>query len=204
MYTQVRADDVSLIIDQLETLCGSFYDRVDPSRILVYGHSLGGATAVNAAYLDERVLGGINFDGTVFGPVAEPGTDKPVLLVGPPIPENSTTTPSEAFMENLRGPKMLLTIDGTLHLSYFDVPLLLTYREDEIPPEVAPVIDMVLGTIDGNELVEVMNAILKAMIAFLFNDDVEGLCRISKDFPEILEVVEKDLNGCSQCDGTSF
>lgn len=196
---QVRADDVSFIIDQLETLCESFYNSVDPSRILVYGHSLGGATAVNAAYQDERVLGGINFDGTVFGPVAEPGTDKPVILAGPPIPENSTTTPSEEFMEKLRGPKMLLTIEGTQHMSFFDVPLLLTYREDEIPPEAIPAIDMVLGTIDGNVLVQVVNGIVEGMIAFLFNDDVQGLCDISKDFPEIL-VVEKDLEGCSRCD----
>jgi hypothetical protein len=52
-------------------------------------------------------------------------------------------------MNKLRSPKMLLTIDDTKHLLFFDVPLMLALQGQDISPEILHVIDAVLGGIDG-------------------------------------------------------
>jgi hypothetical protein len=63
--------DVSFVIDQLTALdggAGPFARRLDLKRgVGVLGHSRGGQAAGTVRMLDERVRGGINLDGLVFG-----------------------------------------------------------------------------------------------------------------------------------------
>ncbi|KAF5011389.1 hypothetical protein F66182_15367, partial [Fusarium sp. NRRL 66182] len=65
---KVRVEDVSFILDQLQRpsiisrlipgrTCG-----LDTSKVGIYGHSLGGATAAEAMLSDSRLIGGINLD----------------------------------------------------------------------------------------------------------------------------------------------
>lgn len=195
--TQVRTDDVLFIIGQLSSTYEHSRGDADSRKVFVYGHSLGGATAASAALQDGRILGGLNFDGTLYGSVAEQGLDRPFILAGTPIPENSTSPPPfNGFMDKLRGPKMLLTINDTKHLSFFDVPPMVALQEQDIPPEVLPVIDAVLGGIDGRLLAEAVNRVLAAMVGFLFRGDVRGLCEIGESVEEI-SVVERDRAGCA-------
>ncbi|KAF4960306.1 hypothetical protein FSARC_10503 [Fusarium sarcochroum] len=72
-------------------VCGNIDVKLDTKKIFVYGHSLGGATSAQVAFDDDRVLGGLNFNGTLFGSVKEVGLDKPFFLVGAEAPENPTS-----------------------------------------------------------------------------------------------------------------
>ena len=57
------------------------FARVDPTRIGVIGHSIGGSAAAQACSLDDRFRAGMNLDGTIFGPVVHTGTRQPFFLV---------------------------------------------------------------------------------------------------------------------------
>lgn len=64
-------DGVQFIINQLPSIYKQSRGNADPRKVSVYGHSLGGAKAASAVLKDDRVLGGLNFEGTLYGSVAE-------------------------------------------------------------------------------------------------------------------------------------
>ena len=60
---------------------GSPFARLDPTRIGVLGHSVGGGAAALACSLDERWRAGMDLDGTIFGSVVHTGIRQPFFLV---------------------------------------------------------------------------------------------------------------------------
>ncbi|KAM0548043.1 hypothetical protein ACHAPJ_010101 [Fusarium lateritium] len=190
---KVRVQDVSFLIDQISapSKSGRNIDgKLDTSKIFMYGHSLGGATSAQVALDDDRILGGLDFDGQLFGSVKEVGLDKPFFLVGEQTLENGTTYFGD-FIEKVRGPKMLITIDGTKHLTFFDAPLLLSLR-DNLPPELKPVIAAALGTIDGKRAASILDDILLAVTSFVFKRRAKSLCKIEDGIAEVV-LMERDL-----------
>ncbi|MEU4606929.1 alpha/beta hydrolase [Kribbella sp. NPDC023972] len=79
-----RFADVRFVLDQLRSLDGP---PLDLRRIGIYGHSAGGATAA-VSLDDRRIRAAANLEGyldTLDGelyPIAQHGTDKPLLLAG--------------------------------------------------------------------------------------------------------------------------
>lgn len=77
--------DVSFILDRLEQLNRQdeqnlFTGRLDLDRIGMFGHSYGGATAVQMLLKDSRIKAAINMDGTLYGdPMPSTGLTKPYL-----------------------------------------------------------------------------------------------------------------------------
>src|SRR5258708_23705191 len=59
----------------------TFFAHIDPQRIGVFGHSLGGAAAAEACALDARLKAGMDLDGTVFGNVLTTGVRQPFFLM---------------------------------------------------------------------------------------------------------------------------
>jgi len=57
------------------------FARVDPKRIGVLGHSIGGGAAALACSMDERFRAGMDLDGTIFGSVVHTGMKQPFFLV---------------------------------------------------------------------------------------------------------------------------
>jgi dienelactone hydrolase len=81
-----RARDVSFVLDQLEAINqndpeGLFEERIDISRVGMFGYSFGGATTLEACWRDERLNAGINMDGMLFGGSAESGVEQPFLFM---------------------------------------------------------------------------------------------------------------------------
>ncbi|MFH1644399.1 MAG: hypothetical protein ABIA74_04460 [bacterium] len=68
---EVWIADVEFVLDQLEQLDKKeksfFYHRLDLKNIGIFGHSFGGATAVQICRNDNRVKAGVNLDGGLFG-----------------------------------------------------------------------------------------------------------------------------------------
>lgn len=88
----VWVGDMRFVLDQLPVWNADdalLAGRLDVEHIGAFGHSFGGATAVQAAYEDERLDAAINMDGTMFGAVTEQGSRVPFLMlqsVGATIP----------------------------------------------------------------------------------------------------------------------
>jgi len=55
-------------------------DHLDPNRIQVAGHSIGGAAAISAARLDRNIRASVDMDGAPFGLSLE-GAMRPVLVL---------------------------------------------------------------------------------------------------------------------------
>ncbi|WP_369175201.1 alpha/beta hydrolase family protein [Streptomyces sp. R28] len=121
-----RAEDISFVLDRLTGRHPAWrYARViDAKRIGMAGHSIGGNAAAATMAADARVRAGVNMDGTFFAPVPATGLDgRPFLMVGAENRPPLDRTWDEAWA-HLDGWKRWLTVAGTDHGSFTDVPLL--------------------------------------------------------------------------------
>jgi pimeloyl-ACP methyl ester carboxylesterase len=178
-------------------ILANFPGTFNPNKVVVYGHSFGGATAAVTTQRNPAVIGGLNFDGTIYGPVNEQGLkDKPFVLVAstrnytrpalPPIPE---WTP---FYSKVNAAKMELAVWDTQHYAFMDVPLLLTVYQ--VPPASQPTIDQTFGTLDGRRLEAAHNEIVTGLLKLVYDEDAEPLRNVGRN-PDV-DVVLNDLPGC--------
>lgn len=128
-----RAVDLSFVLDELR---GS--PLIDPRRIAVAGHSMGGDAAATTLRADRRVDAGVNLDGPVLP--TEP-LDRPFLLLG----GVDNHTPGGTFDPSwdivwpvLSGWKRWLTVTGADHYSFTDLNLLVEQAGIELPFELDP------------------------------------------------------------------
>lgn len=140
-------EDVKSVLDQLEQLNASsdsrFHGALNMSKIGMFGHSFGGATAMQMLLQDERIIAAINMDGGLYGPTAQDtGVGKPFLLMNAEDTENyykdavskgqNLQTDSAEWMLSmlnhrrelaLTGGGCSLTIPSTHHFSFTDYSL---------------------------------------------------------------------------------
>jgi hypothetical protein len=144
-----------------------------------------------AASVDSRVLGGLDFDGTIYGSVNDTGLDKPFILAGRPIAQNATDAELYGgFYDRMRGEKMLIGVNGTQHISFCDARLLVSLRDD-VPEEMRAVVEAVVGSIDGEKLAGILDELLVSTASFVFGGDASGLCHIEDTNEEVLVLKEE-------------
>jgi dienelactone hydrolase len=78
--------DIAFALDQLDRLnradpAGTFTGRLDMTRVGVFGHSFGGATAAQFCHDDSRCKAGIDVDGQPFGSVIQDGLHQPFMFL---------------------------------------------------------------------------------------------------------------------------
>jgi len=78
--------DIGFVLDRLERLntsdaSGKFTGRLDMTRVGVFGHSFGGATALQFCHDDPRCKAGIDVDGQPFGSVIQAGLRQPFMFL---------------------------------------------------------------------------------------------------------------------------
>lgn len=78
----IRVADVSFVLDQLAAVnaddpSGLLTGRLDLGTIGIVGHSFGGATAVQALSVDDRIDAGLSLEGGFWGSVTTEGLTKP-------------------------------------------------------------------------------------------------------------------------------
>ncbi|MER7668605.1 alpha/beta hydrolase [Kitasatospora sp. NPDC096128] len=134
-----RAQDVSFVLDQLTGRHPAWRlsHLIDRDRIGMAGHSIGGASALNAMAEDRRILAGVNMDGTFYPPVP---TDKlegrSFLLLGKQS-DHTAGGEDKSWGETWAGwcgYKPWLAVAGDNHSSFTDVPVLAAAAGLPSPP----------------------------------------------------------------------
>ena len=124
--------DVSFVVDQLERLnesdpTGKFTGRLDIAKLGIFGHSFGGATALQFCHDDRRCKAGMDIDGMPFGNVVQEGASQPFLfLLSDHTSELSTTEGREVLADihlvydHLKSSRHVVMIRGANHFTFTD------------------------------------------------------------------------------------
>ena len=90
-----RAADVSFVLDELTGAHPAWPGAalIDPSRIAMAGHSVGGAAAIAAMLADPRIRAGIDMDGATVAAIPDEGLSRPFLFLG----KEASYTPGKYF-----------------------------------------------------------------------------------------------------------
>ncbi|MFH8406769.1 alpha/beta hydrolase family protein [Streptomyces sp. NPDC018019] len=124
-----RAKDVGFLLDRLLDGRHPAWKRsglIDPRRIGMAGHSIGGAAAGSAMTVDRRIRAGADLDGTFYTPVPEQGVNgRPFLLLGTQDGHRPGADDTwDRSWAHLDGWKRWLTVAGAGHFTFTDVPAL--------------------------------------------------------------------------------
>ncbi|MER5214623.1 alpha/beta hydrolase [Streptomyces sp. NPDC002838] len=120
-----RVKDLSFVLDRLTGRHPAWRHArmIDPRRIGMGGHSIGGNATAATMAADARVRAGVNMDGTFFAPVSDSGLDgRPFLMFG--AKDRTVDETWDEAWAHLDGWKRWLTVAGADHGSFTDVPLL--------------------------------------------------------------------------------
>ncbi|KJZ70906.1 hypothetical protein HIM_09699 [Hirsutella minnesotensis 3608] len=186
---KVRAADVSFVIDQLhapvalQKLTAGFPGQLDTSKIAMYGHSLGGATAAAAILKDKRILGGMNWDGFIFGNFSNAVLERSFALVGTPGTSAEKDSNWGQFYKVVKGSKIEVAINDTEHLSFMDVPLLVTTAE--LSPSDRAKLDPVIGKINGRLVHRIFVGTVSAFLDLVFGGKADKLRNLANDFEKV-------------------
>lgn len=108
--------DIAFVLDRLERLntsdaSGKFAGRFDMTRVGVFGHSFGGATAAQFCHEDSRCKAGIDVDGAPHGSVIQAGIHQPFMFL---LSDHSSEPDAESrqIMANIQSIYDRLPVDG--------------------------------------------------------------------------------------------
>ncbi|MFJ5048713.1 alpha/beta hydrolase family protein [Streptomyces sp. NPDC088719] len=121
-----RADDFSFLLDRLTGPDPAWRHArtIDPRRVGMAGHSIGGNAAASTMTADRRVDAGVDLDGTFFDPAPVRGLDgRPFLMLGtdPGHGPGGDTSWDDAW-DRLDGFKRWLTVRDSGHFTFTDLP----------------------------------------------------------------------------------
>lgn len=155
------------------------------SKVGVFGHSLGGATAAEAMLEDRRIKAGVDLDGTLFGRVVDAGLDRPFMLVAAEGHSRDRDESWAKFWANLRGWRLNLQLTGSAHNSFTDLQVLVPQAAGvlNLPPEA---VQQLIGTVDPYRSILTQRAYLTAFFNLhLRHRDNHLLDHPSHRFPEM-------------------
>jgi pimeloyl-ACP methyl ester carboxylesterase len=124
--------DTAFVVSQLQRLnaadpSGKFTGRLDMQRLGMFGHSFGGATALQFCHDDPRCKAGIDMDGAPYGSVVQEGLKQPFMFI---LSDHSRELSEPANRQILadiqsiygrpRNGRLFMTIRGANHFSFSD------------------------------------------------------------------------------------
>ncbi|MFE6055875.1 alpha/beta hydrolase family protein [Kitasatospora sp. NPDC056446] len=158
-----RAADVRRVLDRLERgpLPAGLGEALDPGAVGMFGHSMGGATTVQALHEDPRIRAGAVLDGPLFGTGATADQPRPLLLMASAWDSPARDAMWDALWPHLGGPRRRLTLARSGHLSYTDLQLLVPQGRSVFAWP-ADRLEHFLGTGDPGRAVRAQRAYLTA------------------------------------------
>jgi predicted dienelactone hydrolase len=132
------AADNAFILDRLTTLdrdrSSRFHQRLDLRAVGAFGHSMGGAAAMQFCKDDVRCRASVNMDGALWGDVAVDGLRTPALFIFSDRPLLDRGNPDNAghpliaaidrIRANLPNRNNLVVVRGSRHYNFADSSLL--------------------------------------------------------------------------------
>jgi predicted dienelactone hydrolase len=114
--------DIAFVLDRLSRLnasypSGKFTGRLDMTRVGVFGHSFGGATAAQFCSQDTRCKAGIDVDGSLHGSVIRAGIDKPFLFLLSDHGDFSADAETRRIKADIQSVYDRLPVDGRLRIA---------------------------------------------------------------------------------------
>ncbi|UNO43245.1 alpha/beta hydrolase [Streptomyces sp. MST-110588] len=123
-----RATDLSFVLDRLTGPAPAwrYAHAIDPRRIGMAGHSMGGAGTAAAMAGDRRVRAGVTMDGPFAAPGPASGLDgRPFMMLGTASDHSPGKDPGwDQGWTRLDGWKRWLTVAGSGHFAFTDLPVL--------------------------------------------------------------------------------
>lgn len=114
--------DVGFVLSRMEKLnesdaSGRFTGRLDMTRVGIFGHSFGGATAAQFCSQDDRCKAGIDIDGSLHGSVVQTGIHKPFLFLLSDHGDSSTGAEVRQIKADIQSVYDRLPADGRLWIA---------------------------------------------------------------------------------------
>ncbi len=165
------AGDISFVLDQLEgqnNEAGNFFlQSLDMNRVGVYGHSTGGGAAIQFCGTDTRckaVLGMDPFMRPVSAEVIQSGVSQPSFFMfsesWAEITDSKNNQLFNEFFYNVLDNKGVISIDGTKHYDFSDLPLL-----SPIAPQLG-----LKGPLKGARVTEIVDAYVLGFFEMTLNN----------------------------------
>ncbi len=184
---QQWAGDLGYTLDQLSIRnndkSDSYNSKLDFDRIGVYGHSTGGGAAIQFCGIDPRckaLLGMDPFMRPVSAEVLANGITQPAFFMfsqgWADLVDSKNNQLFNRFYPNVTDSKGAISINGTKHYDFSDLPLL-----SPIAPQLG-----LKGPLNGNRVTEIVNAYLIDFFEMTLNGKPSNL--FSGNFTEYPEV----------------
>lgn len=194
--TEFVLDEITALADghnpdvEQRALPNGLSQAVDPSRIGMFGHSLGGFTTAEAMARDPRIDAGVNLDGSLgfdddLGLAATHGLDRPMLLMSSQqVADTGAFARSwKAFRDNTPGWTRELELTRAGHHSFTDLQTLIPPIAAEVAPEAT---GYYIGTIPPeNAIPAVREYVAAAFDRFLRNRRADILDGADGRFPDV-------------------
>jgi len=128
--------DTAFVMSQLQDLnaadpSGKFTGRLDMQRLGMFGHSFGGATALQFCHDDSHCKAGIDIDGAPYGVVVQEGLKQPFMFILSDHSRELSDPDSrkvradfQSIYDRLPNGRLFITIRGANHFSFSDQMLL--------------------------------------------------------------------------------
>ena len=156
--------------------------RIDPKRLGIFGHSLGGATATRVGLVDKRFRASADVDGSLFGewPLTAKSR-KPFLLftatdgLSSVLPEDKSCR----FFGNAARPKLAWELTGAKHLTFSDFQALAPQIAEKKPDwAYAALYPVITGSLNPAASIRSQrNAIVRFFRAYVMSGKKPGKVR---------------------------
>ena len=163
---EVRALDVSFVLNTLGV--------GKKEKVVMFGHSFGGAATATTMLHDSRVKGGINLDGMMFGPVlntslGSPSDPRAFVLWGSDGHNTTTDATWTQFWDELEASKYVyydkeMSITDSIHGSFWDLNYLVDITG--IRDSLSDLARSGVGPIPGARIWEIMSKYVPAFFWF--------------------------------------
>jgi predicted dienelactone hydrolase len=185
---RVWVDDNRFILGQLQRLNaedgGMFSHRLDLNSVGAFGHSFGGATALQFCYEEQRCRAAIDIDGIPFGDVSRSERlSKPFLFflsdhrADPPAEVGSVTADIDAMRKRLPNHPNEVVLLGSRHFNLSDQALTKNTA-------VAKAVGM-LGPIDERRALAATSDFVRSFFDHWLKDDRTDIRALKAKYPDV-------------------
>jgi predicted dienelactone hydrolase len=162
------ATDMRFVLDRIEDLAAGrnpdaehrplpagLLGALDPQRIGMFGWSKGGTATALVMIEDQRIRAGLSFDGPMQ-PTITTDLNRPFMMVTAQFTRAAQPSVAE-FWSRLRGWRLNIQAEGTVHSSYCDVQFLIPQLAQAVGMSDADLQDRI-GTLDPTRAVRIQQA----------------------------------------------